>query len=721
MRKITLIGLALLLSFGASLHADEGMWLLSLLKDKNITTMQEKGFKLSAEDIYSVNSNSIKDAIVGLGTEGRPFRHFCSGEIISDKGLFLTNHHCGFGQIQKHSSTDHDYLKDGFWAYSLKEELGNPGLTASILVRMEDVTSQIAPKLKDKMSEEKRNEAIDKIAKKIEDAAVEGTYYSANVKSMFNGNQFFLFVYVIYKDVRLVGAPPSSMGKFGGDTDNWMWPRHTADFSMFRIYTAADGSPAAYSENNVPLKPKHHLPVSIKGVKEGDFAMVMGFPGTTNRFLTTFGLEKTIDVTNKLRYEIRTVKLDKMREQMYKSDEVRIKYASKYAGSSNYWKYSNEQNKALKKLNTMGAKQKIEDDLKAWISQDPARQKKYGEALNLVSSYYEANKPYAVLMSYVSEALAQGGELPMKSAGLKGLYALLSEKKVDQEKVAKEIEMIRHRADDFYKDFDFTTDKNVTSALFELYVSKAPEMPTAFEVIKTNYNGSVKLFVDDMFKNAILASKESLNKFLDNPTKEAIENDLAYKTGVSISELYKATSKKYTMLDEIEKGMRLYNQAVLDMNSDKFFAPDANSTLRLTYGDIHGYSPADAVKYNYFTTIDGVIEKEDATNPEFVVPARLVELYKAKDFGRYAENGKLHACFLSNNDITGGNSGSPVINAEGHLIGTAFDGNSEAMSGDIDFEDNLQRCINLDVRYTLWIIDKFAGAKNLIEEMTIVE
>ena len=721
MRKITLLVVALLLSFGASLHADEGMWLLSFLKDKNIKTMQEKGFKLSAEDIYSVNQNCIKDAIVGLGNEGRPFRHFCSGEIISDKGLFLTNHHCGFGSIQAHSSVDHDYLKDGFWAYSMDQELANPGITASILVRMEDVTDLIVPKLKDKMSEKEREAKINKIAKKIEAKAEKGTQYSANVKSMFNGNQFFLFVYVIYKDVRLVGAPPSSMGKFGGDTDNWMWPRHTADFSMFRIYTAPDGSPAAYSENNVPLKPKHHLPISIKGVKEGDYAMVMGFPGTTNRFLTTFGLQKTMDVTNKLVYNVRTVKLDKMREQMYKSDEVRIKYASKYARSSNYWKYSNQQNKALRKLNTMGAKQRIEDNLKAWVAQDPAREKKFGNALKLVEEYYQANKPFAELDTYIREALISGPEAPMNGKKLDKLYKLMTAKKVDQKKIDEYVEQLKKGVEEGYKDYDLTTDKSVMIGLYEYYKNNAPEMPSFYEIIENDYKGSVKLFADDFYKTSITASKENALAFLANPTKEAIENDLAYKVSNSIMDFYKSIAKKYTKLDEVEKGMRLYTQAVLEMNADKFMAPDANSTLRLTYGDIHGYSPADAVKYNFFTTINGVIEKEDATNPEFVVPSRLKELYALRDFGRYAENGKLHTCFLSNNDITGGNSGSPVMNAEGQLIGTAFDGNSEAMSGDIDFEENLQRCINLDVRYTLWIIDKFAGAKNLIDEMTIVE
>ncbi|MCT4640465.1 MAG: S46 family peptidase [Bacteroidales bacterium] len=720
MRKLVFISLCLLLTVQVS-RADEGMWLLSMLKGKNIEQMKSKGFKLSADDVYSVNKNSLKDAIVGLGSQGRPFRHFCSGEIISSKGLFLTNHHCGYGQIQKHSSVEHNYLKDGFWAYSMDQELANPGITASILVRMEDVTEQFTSKLSSKLSEEKREAKIRKIAKKIEAKAEKGTHYKANVKSMFNGNQFFLFVYVIYKDVRLVGAPPSAMGKFGGDTDNWMWPRHTADFSLFRIYTAPDGSPAEYSKDNVPLKPKHHLPISIKGVKEGDFAMVMGFPGTTNRFLSAAGLKKTMDITNKLRYEIRTVKLNEMREQMNKDEAIRIKYASKYAGSSNYWKYSYVQNKALRQLNTMGNKEQIEADLTKWVNADPKRVKEYGETLKLIKDYYETNREVNTNMSYVSEALLSGAEVPVKSLSAKKLLELLSAKKVKKDKVEAMAKRLKAAGDKFYKDYDLTTDKNMMSALFKLYSENNSEKPSIFKVIDTEYNGDIDMFVNALYRTSVFADQTRFDNFIKNPTKEVIENDLAYKTGESIYSFYLQIANKYVNVDKIEKGMRLYTKALLEMNKDKAMYPDANSTIRLTYGDINGYSPKDAVYYNYFTTLDGVIEKDDPNNHDFQVPERLKELHAKKDYGQYAKNGVLNTCFISNNDITGGNSGSPVINANGELIGTAFDGNSEAMSGDIDFEENLQRCINLDVRYTLFIIEKYAGAKNLIEEMTIVK
>ena len=410
MKRVFIIVFALLST--SIVRADEGMWLLSLL-GKNIEQMQAQGCKLTAEDIYSVNQASLKDAIVGLGNAGRPFWHFCSGEIISDKGLVLTNHHCGFGVIQQHSTVEHDYLSNGFWAYKYSEELPNPGITASILQRMEDVTDQVNAVLNDKMSEEERAAAINAISKQISAKAVQGTNLHAQVQDMFEGNQFFLLVYKIYQDVRLVGAPAQSMGKFGGDTDNWSWPRHTADFCMMRIYTGPDGEPAPYNTNNIPLKPKHHLPVSAKGVQDGDFAMIMGFPGTTDRFLTSFGLKETMDVTNDIRYKVRTEKLRIMKEGMDAAAATRIQYASKYASCANYWKYSHEQNIALENLNTMGEKEKIEREFTAWVNADPARKAKYGNALTLIKEGYEAMHPYNVAMSYMQEAALQGPEVPL--------------------------------------------------------------------------------------------------------------------------------------------------------------------------------------------------------------------------------------------------------------------------------------------------------------------
>ncbi len=720
--KSLVLALAIFIALPDVARADEGMWLLSLI-GKNYADMQKAGFKLTAEDIYSINQNCIKDAIVGLGNEGSPFWHFCTGEIISDQGLMSTNHHCGYGKLQEHSTVGHDYLRDGFWAYSKDQELPNPGLTASILVRMEDVTDQVKAALSDDMSESERARAIKEVSDRIAKKAVEGTIYDAQVKPMFNGNQFFLFVHVIYKDVRLVGAPPSSMGKFGGDTDNWSWPRHTCDFSMFRIYTGPDGNPAEYSDANIPLKPKHHLPVSNRELKDGDFAMVMGFPGTTDHFLTSYGLEETMNITNKLRYEIRTVKINILREEMAASQETKIKYASKYASCSNYWKYSNEQNKALKNLNTMGVKKDIERTYNAWAQgKDP----KYAEALPLIKKGYAARAPYMSAISYLSEGLLQGPELLLQGFRVGRTLEVYSDPKFADKKDMIN-ESINADAEEFYKDYNEATEKRLMAALME-YVYRNMEMqfmPQFLVDADKKYKGNFEKYVDDMFAKSVFANKEAFSKFMQKPDMKKLAKDPVYLAGKGAYEKYmevRSMIPKETS-DGLQRGIRNFTDGILQINKNtKLMSPDANSTIRLTYGNVKAYEPRDAVAYSYYTTLKGVIEKEDPTNSEFIVPERLKNLYNAKDFGPYANSkGELVTCFVTNNDITGGNSGSPVMDAEGNLIGLAFDGNSEAMSGDIDFEENLQRCICLDSRYFLWVIDKYAGAKNLIDEMTIVK
>lgn len=722
LRKITL-ALALLLALPSMVRADEGMWLLNLI-GKNYSDMQKAGLKLTPEDIYQINQGCLKDAIVGLGNEGQSFWHFCTGEIISDQGLMTTNHHCGYGKLQEHSTVEHDYLRDGFWAYSMDQELPNPGLTASILVRVEDVTAEVKRAVNDNMSEDDRAKAIAKVSKEIADRAKEGTIYDANVKSMFNGNQFFLFVHIIYKDVRLVGAPPSSMGKFGGDTDNWSWPRHTCDFSMFRIYTAPDGKPAAYSKNNVPLKPKHHLPVSIKGVEDGDYAMVMGFPGTTNHFLTSFGLEETMNVTNKLRYEIRTVKINILREEMAASQATRIKYASKYASCSNYWKYSNEQNKALKNLNTMQLKKDIEAEYSQWAR---SHDMKYQRALGLIKDGYASRKEAQVAMQYLSEGILQGPELPWTMYRMGRQIKQVIEETKDAAERDAALDAIRAKAKEFYKDYNQATEMRLEAALFE-YVSQNIAESYCPEFIKTanvKYRGNFNTYVNNMFGRTVFANEETLMKFLNKPDVKTLERDPIYIAGQQAYEKYSAAANSVPKekKDQLNKGIRDFVDGILQINDGrKLMSPDANSTIRLTYGNVKAYDPKDAVSYSHYTTMKGIIEKEDPTSSEFAVPARLKELYFAKNFGQYANaKGDLPTCFITNNDITGGNSGSPVINAEGQLIGLAFDGNGEAMSGDIDFEENLQRCICLDTRYMLWVIDVYAGAKNLIKEMDIVK
>ncbi|MDR2407289.1 MAG: S46 family peptidase [Bacteroidales bacterium] len=699
--------------------ADEGMWLLSML-GKNYEEMQQKGFKLTPEDIYSVNKGSIKDAIIGLGNEGRPFRHFCTGEIVSGQGLFLTNHHCGFSMIQTHSTVEHDYLQDGFWALSKDQEMPNQGITASILIRMEDVTNQVLSLLNNNMSEEERDNIIDTVSKQIVNKAIEGSFYNAYVADMFNSNQFFLFVYVIYKDVRLVGAPPSSMGKFGGDTDNWMWPRHTADFSMFRIYTAPDGSPASFSKDNVPLKPKHFLPVSAKGIQEGDFAMIMGFPGSTERFLTSYGLEETMNVANKLRYEIRDVKINILRKEMASSQKIRIQYASKYANCSNYWKYSFEQNKALKNLKTIDVKKQIEADYMQWANGQSNPQ--YKKSLQLIEKAYSERKDYMEAQMYIGEALLSGPELLFFASQCIEFAEALASK--DLVKIQNLADKLKTRGAKFYKDYNPETDKKVMIAMLEYAYKnmKREYLPDFFFTVEKKYKGDFTKYVEQMFAKSVFANEDRFYAFLQKPSFKVLQGDLAFISGISCRfkylDVWDLIEKD---ISDLHKGERLFVDGILQMNKDKNIAPDANSTIRLTYGNVLKYDPRDAVTYHYYTTLKGVMEKEDPTNTEFIVPAKLKELYNKKDFGNYVnENGEIVACFISNNDITGGNSGSPVINGEGHLIGLAFDGNSEAMSGDIDFEENLQRCINFDVRYMLFIIDKYAGAKNLIEEMTIV-
>ena len=721
--KTLVLALALSLVLPNAVRADEGMWLLSLI-GKNYSDMQRAGFKLTPEDIYSINRSCLKDAIVGLGNAGTPFWHFCTGEIISKQGLMSTNHHCGYGKIQEHSTVDHDYLRDGFWAYTKDQELPNPGLTASILVRMEDVTDKVKEVLTDEMSEADREAAIEKVSARLSEEATEGTLYNATVKPMFNGNQFFLFVHIIYRDVRLVGAPPSSMGKFGGDTDNWSWPRHTCDFSLFRIYTAPDGTPADYSADNVPLQPKHSLPVSAGEINDGDFAMVMGFPGTTDHFLTSYGLEETMDITNKLVYEIRTVKINILREEMAADQATRIKYASKYASCSNYWKYSNEQNKALRNLNTMGVKRDVEREYMDWARKQ--RNPKYSRALDLIANGYAERRTAEEASLYLREGLLSGPELLLRAVRVGNTLEAIQDSRYDNMR-DQILESLRTSAADFYKDYNPQTEQRVMTGLMNYVYAHMGEdyMPQFLLNAGKKGKGDCTKYVEDMFKKSLFATEESFAKFMEKPDLKKLKKDPAFIAGKETYERYIELNSlgSQETKDGLERGIRDFTDGILQINAKngKLMSPDANSTIRLTYGNVMSYDPKDGVSYHYYTTMKGIIEKEGPVGDEFEVPVRLKELYAKKDFGRYTNRkGELPTCFITNNDITGGNSGSPVIDARGRLIGLAFDGNSEAMSGDIDFEENLQRCICLDSRYMLWVIDVYAGAKNLIEEMEIV-
>jgi hypothetical protein len=696
--------------------ADEGMWLPLLIERLNYVDMQKEGLKLTAEEIYSVNHSSLKDAIIQFGNG-------CTGEMISSQGLVLTNHHCGYGAIQSHSTIDHDYLADGFWAMNLSEELPNEGLTARFLVRIEDVTKTILAELDSKMTEKERNAKIAELSKTIQNDATKGTGYDARVAGFFNGNEFFLFVYEIFRDVRLVGAPPSSIGKFGADTDNWMWPRHTGDFSMFRVYAGADGKPAGYSKENVPLKPKHHLPVSLNGYEKGDFAMILGYPGSTDRYLTSWGVKLAIETSNPTIVNIRAKKLAIMREDMDANREVSIKYASKYAGTSNYWKYFIGQTRGLKRLKVLEDKQKIEADFTNWVNASADRREIYGSALSDIEAAYKVFGDYTLQRWYFVESIIRGAEIMSLAQSFSSLGTELKADQPSEDKISKMKESLRKSIEKHFKNYNQPTDQKLLEAMLQMYSENVPvgQQPAAFKEMVAKNKGDFKKITDNIFSKSIFADNIKVNAFLEKPSLKVLDKDPAYDLMKVMIEKYRENQSQMDAANElVDRGNRIFVAGLREMQPDRKFYPNANSTMRLTYGKILDYYPADAVHYDYVTTLNGVMEKEDPDNWEFVVPAKLKELFEKKDFGDYAmKNGEMPVAFLSTTDITGGNSGSPVLNGNGELIGLAFDGNWEAMSGDIAFEPELQRTISVDIRYVLFIVDKYAGATNIIKELTI--
>ena len=695
--------------------ADEGMWLLMHLKKMNYEDMQKKGLKLTPEEIYDINKPGLKDAIVNLGG-------FCTGEIISDKGLLLTNHHCAYDAIQTFSTVEHDYLTDGFWAKNNGEELHVPGLFVSFLVRMEDVTEKVISAVGDKTGAE-REKAAKKKMESLKKEAVKDTKYTAEVKSFFDGNEYYLFVYEIYNDVRLVGAPPSSIGKFGGDTDNWMWPRHTGDFSLLRVYAGADNKPAEYSDKNVPLKPRHHLPVSLKGVKENDYSMIMGYPGSTDRFLTSYGVKQAIDIEQPARVKVRGTRLEIMKKDMDASDKVRIQYASHYAQISNYWKYFIGQTRGLKRLNVYDKKKAEEDAFVAWVNADDARKKKYGSVISTIDNAYKEIDKSLLADIYFNECVF-GMEINMLFLKIFPLYGALQNKEIPADKLAEVVAAIQPDVDEYFKNHTAALDIKLMAAMMDLYYKDIPAEyhPKDLIEIHKKFKGDFLKWTTAYYAKSVFTDKTRLDAYLKKPDLKRMKADPGFKLMFSFIEVYQTFIAAKEVHDaNLAEATRLYVDGIRMMNPTKNYYPNANFTMRLTYGSVLPYVPQDAVSYNYFTTLDGIMEKEDPKNDEFVVPAKLKELWKNKDYGQYAENGVLKVGFISNNDITGGNSGSPVINGNGELIGTAFDGNWEAMSGDIAFEPKLQRTISVDIRYTLFIIDKFAGAKHLVDEMTIVK
>lgn len=695
---------------------DEGMWLPMFVQRLNHADMQKMGLRLSAEELYSINHSSLKDAIV-------QFDNGCTGEMVSPKGLLFTNHHCGYEAIQSQSTVEHDYLANGFWAYDMSQELPIPGLTVSFLIRMDDVTASILSGFNEKTNEAERQATIEERIGKMVIQHSEDGRYRVEIKPFFEGLEYYMFIYETFTDVRLVGAPPSSIGKFGGDTDNWMWPRHTGDFSVFRVYGSTDGSPADYNDKNIPITPKHYLPISLKGVENNDFTMIWGYPGSTSRYMTSYEVANTLEHENPALIEAGGKIFPAMKKAMDRNTAIRITYASDYAQLMNMWKNKIGETRGLKNLNVYKKKKDIEDRLADWINADSKRKEKYAHIIpNLETSCTALAKSGGLEANmYANMALMANKRLLTAFQIGNTIKMQMQDGKLPQQLT----DALLAYGMQHYETYPTQVEKEIFTAVVEFMASLPETQQPAFvsKMLNKKYKKNAEKLTEDVFKKSIFGTKEAFQSFMNKPKEKQLKNDPMFEIATDIIALI------FNKGAEIEKAEDLlavtrrdFMGALREMDSKTVSYPDANFTLRMTYGTVKDYYPADAIHYDFITTLEGVMEKEDPANDEFIVPEKLKQLYEKKDYGRYADkNGKLVTCFLSTNDITGGNSGSPIMNANGELIGLAFDGNWEAMSGDIAFEPELQRTINVDIRYVLFIIDKFAGAKNLIDELTIVQ
>ncbi len=706
MKKVSCLFLSLL--WTVSIFADEGMWMLNNLKQENWNRMRALGFVMPEKQLYNPNGVSLKDAVV----------HFdggCTGITVSNSGLIFTNHHCGYGAIQSQSTVEHDYLKDGFVAQTQKEELPILGMYVRYLIKTEDVTKKIFSQLEGIKDEASRLKKISQICTAMEDSiSDESKFIEAQVSSYFASNSYYLNVYEVFNDVRLVFAPPSSIGKFGGDTDNWMWPRHTGDFSIFRVYAGAENKAAAYSESNVPYKPKYAAPVSLKGYNSGSYCMTVGFPGRTNRYLSSWGVAQRVASGNAPRIEVRGIKQDIWKEAMLASDEIRIKYSSKYAMSSNYWKNSIGMNRGVDRLHVIERKQALEKQFENWINSDQEKKEFYSEALALIKTGYEATDEIQKNMTYLSETMLRGTEFISMASAIMRFDMTVSQE-----------EMNRKFEEDIlpeYKDYDPTLDQKVFAAMLKVLKKRLPanELPAFYKEVDKKYKGDCDKYAAYVFEKSVIPHIGKLKETILNPKNiKKMDKDPAYNIVKSVREVlssYVADLMVYRY--DILKGERLFFAGLQQMMPGKDFASDANSTMRLSYGSIGGYKPFDGANYDYYTTTSGIFEKYKEGDSEFDVQPEILSLLNNKDFGVYGNgNGDMNLCFLSNNDITGGNSGSPMFDGDGRVIGLAFDGNWEAMSGDIVFEPELQKTIGVDIRYVMYMIDKWGKCSRLLEEI----
>ena len=702
----------LLLVASGQVFADEGMWVLKELNKQNLARMKELGFTPSYEQLYSETDPCVANAVVIFGGG-------CTGITVSNEGLVFTNHHCGFGSIQQLSSVEHDYLKDGFVSQSKEEELPVPGLTVRYLRETVDVSDRINSQIASIEEEHLRLAAADSIGQAMADSVGNTEFLAADVVPFYNNNKYFLIVYDVFNDIRMVFAPPSSVGKFGGDTDNWMWPRHTGDFSVFRVYAGADNKPAAYSKDNKPYQPKYVAEVSLQGYQDKDYAMTIGFPGSTDRYLCSWGVQQRIEDSNKPRIEVRGIKQAIWKDAMLASDEVRIKYASKYAGSSNYWKNSIGMNKGLANLKVIDRKRQEEAAFASWVAQDAKRKEVYGDVLNLLEKGYTSSSEYKKISTYLGEAFLSGAEIVklarmIQSVDVKG-------------STPEDIDIfLEDNIKPFFKDYDASLDRKVLAAMMKIVKERVPaeNLPDIYKTVDKKYKGDYEKYATDVFKKTAILSYDNIASMLKDPKKYAkLKKDpaaeLSLSVLISLFELQQLTGDSYY---DIAKGERLYFAGLKEMYPEKALSSDANFTMRVSYGSIGGYRPYDAAWYDYYTTQKGIFEKENPESDEFWVQPEILDLIRSKDFGQYAnKNGELQLCFLSNNDITGGYSGSPVFDKNARLIGLAFDGNWEAMSGDIAFEPDLQRTISVDIRYVLYMIDKWGKCPRLIEELKLVK